>query len=64
MTQTIIKEEYIGQMKMYFPQLKRWRKALNVTNDEAMKVNPALAGVKELIAQMAASIAIFILVAL
>ena len=21
----ITKEEYIGQMKMYFPQLKRWR---------------------------------------
>ena len=40
MTQTIIKEEYIGQMKTYFPKLKRWRKALNVTNDEAMKVNP------------------------
>ena len=43
---------------MYFPQLKRWRKALNVTNDEAMKVNPALAGVKELIAQMADSLPI------
>ena len=24
--QTTTKEEYIGQMKMYFPQLKRWRK--------------------------------------
>ena len=23
----ITKEEYIGQMKMYFPGLKRWRKA-------------------------------------
>ena len=22
----ITKEEYIGQMKMYFPNLKRWRK--------------------------------------
>jgi len=54
----ITKEEYIGQMKMYFPQLKRWRKALNVTNDEAMKVNSALAGVKELIAQMADSLPI------
>jgi general stress protein 26 len=73
----ITKEEYIGMMKTYFPQLKRWRKTLNVSNDEAMnakaaikreeselvsipeceqarpKVNPALAGVKELIAQMA-----------
>ena len=45
-------------MKTYFPNLKRWRKALNVTNDEAMKVNPALAGVKELIAQMADSLPI------
>ena len=33
-------EEYIGQMKMYFPQLKRWRKALTVSDDEAMKANP------------------------
>ena len=54
----ITKEEYIGQMKMYFPQLKRWRKALSVSDDEAMKVNPALAGVKELIAQMADSLPI------
>ena len=23
--QPITKEEYIGQMKMYFPRLKRWR---------------------------------------
>ena len=49
----ITKEEYIGQMKTYFPQLKRWRKTLDVSNDEVMHVNPALAGVKELIAQMA-----------
>ena len=52
----ITKEEYIGQMKMYFPQLKRWRKALTINDDEAMKVNPALVGVKELIAQMADSL--------
>jgi general stress protein 26 len=73
----ITKEEYIGMMKTYFPQLKRWRQTLVVNNDEAMnakaaikreeselvsipeceqarpKVNPALAGIKELIAQMA-----------
>ena len=49
----ISKEEYIGQMKTYFPQLKRWRQTLNVSNDEVMTVNPALAGVKELIARMA-----------
>ena len=73
----ITKEEYIGMMKTYFPQLKRWRQTLDVNNDEAMnakaaikreeselvsipeceqarpKVNPALAGIKELIAQMA-----------
>ena len=73
----ITKEEYIGMMKTYFPQLKRWRQTLDVNNDEAMnvkaaikreeselvsnpeceqarpKINPALAGVKELIAQMA-----------
>ena len=70
----ITKEEYIGMMKSYFPQLKRWRQTLYVNNDEAMnakaaikreeselvsipeceqarpKVNPALAGIKELIA--------------
>ena len=49
----ITKEEYIGMMKTYFPQLKRWRQTLDVSNDEVMNVNPALAGVKELIAQMA-----------
>ena len=37
-------------MKMYFPHLKRWRKAITITADVE---NPALAGVKELIAQMA-----------
>ncbi len=26
LTQPITKDEYIGQMKMYFPKLKRWRK--------------------------------------
>ena len=49
----ITKEEYIGQMKTYFPQLKRWRQTLNVSNDEVMNLNPALVGIKELIAQMA-----------
>lgn len=52
----ITKEEYIGQMKMYFPQLKRWRKELTITG--ATLENPALAGVKELIAQMADSLPI------
>ncbi len=57
----ITKEEYIGQMKMYFPHLKRWqmyfphlkrwRKELTLT--DSMPENPALAGVKELIGQMA-----------
>ena len=51
--QPITKEEYIGQMKMYFPHLKRWRKSLTINNDEAMPENPALAGVKELISTMA-----------
>ena len=37
--QPITKEEYIGQMKMYFPQLKRWCKTLTVNDDEAIK-NP------------------------
>ena len=41
----ITKEEYIGMMKTYFPQLKRWRKTLNVSSDEVMTVNPALAGI-------------------
>ena len=48
----ITKEEYIGMMKSYFPQLKRWRKELMIA-DAAPVENPALAGVKELIAQMA-----------
>jgi general stress protein 26 len=47
----ITKEEYIGQMKMYFPHLKRWRRELTVGED--MPENPALKGVKELIARMA-----------
>ena len=74
--QPITKEEYIGQMKMYFPHLKRWRKELMINNvapvekaaikreeselvsipkcEQARpKVNPALAGVKDLIATMA-----------
>ena len=48
----ITREEYIGMMKSYFPQLKRWRQTLDVSNDEVTNVNPALAGIKELIAQM------------
>jgi general stress protein 26 len=51
LAQPMTKEEYIGQMKMYFPHLKRWRKELLV-NDE-MPENPALKGVKDLIAKMA-----------
>ena len=50
--QPITKEEYIGQMKMYFPHLKRWRKELKIIA-EGTPENPALKGVKELIAQMA-----------
>ena len=50
--QPITKEEYIGQMKMYFPHLKRWRKELTINNVAPVE-NPALAGVKELIAMMA-----------
>ena len=45
------REEYIGQMKMYFPHLKRWRKEMTI--NEATPKNPALAGVKDLIAKMA-----------
>ena len=47
------KEEAIGQMKMYFPHLKRWRKALTIADNDEMPENPALAPVKSLIAQMA-----------
>ena len=50
--QPITKEEYIGHMKMYFPHLKRWRKELKIIA-EGTPENPALKGVKELIAQMA-----------
>ncbi len=51
--QPITKEEYIGQMKVYFPKLKRWRKAMMVGGDDEKPENPALAAVKPLIAQMA-----------
>ena len=37
----ITKEEYIGQMKMYFPHLKRWRKELVISGDTPE--NPAIA---------------------
>ena len=47
----ITKEEYIGQMKMYFPQLKRWRQKLTITNENIE--NPALIGIKDFIAKMA-----------
>ena len=47
----ISREEYIGQMKMYFPHLKRWRKELTIS--ENLPENPALMGVKDLIAMMA-----------
>ena len=30
--QPITREEYIGQMKMYFPHLKRWRKEININS--------------------------------
>ena len=45
------KGQYIGQMKMYFPHLKRWRKELKVS--DGAPENPALVGVKELIGKMA-----------
>jgi len=47
----ITREEYIGQMKTYFPHLKRWRSEITLT--DSMPANPALIGIKELIAQMA-----------
>ncbi len=49
--QPITKEEYIGQMKMYFPHLKRWHNELKITDTQPE--NPALIGVKDLIAKMA-----------
>ena len=49
----ITKEEYIGQMKMFFPHLKRWRQAITITGDDAKPMHPDLALVKSLIAQMA-----------
>ena len=52
--QPITKEEYVGQMKMYFPHLKRWRKELTIGKETPE--NPALKGVKGLIAKMADSL--------
>lgn len=48
----ITREEYIGQMKMYFPTLKRWRTGITIRDGDAPE-NPALFGVKEMIAKMA-----------
>ena len=48
----ITREEYIGQMKMYFPRLKRWKKTL-IGSGDSSSVNPALAQVEEMIAQLA-----------
>ena len=49
----LTREEAIGQMKMYFPHLKRWRKSLTIADNDEIPENPALAPVKSLIAQMA-----------
>ena len=49
----LTREEAIGQMKMFFPHLKRWRKTLTIADNDEMPENPALAPVKSLIAQMA-----------
>ena len=51
MPHQISKEEYIGQMKMFFPHLKRWRK--NITITDSAPENPALMGIKDIIAKMA-----------
>ncbi len=51
LAQPITKEEYIGQMKMYFPHLKRWRKEITITDN--LPENPSLVGVKEFVAKMA-----------
>ena len=49
----LTREEAIGQMKMYFPHLKRWRKSLTISDNDEIPENPTLAPVKSLIAQMA-----------
>ena len=47
-------EEAIGQMKMFFPHLKRWRKEITITSHEFQDVMYAgLAPVKQLIVDMA-----------
>ena len=50
----LTREEAIGQMKMFFPHLKRWRKELSVGGDELRDtMNAGLAPVRELIVEMA-----------
>ena len=50
----VTREEAIGQMKMYFPHLKRWRKELTISSDGLQEMMPAgLAPVKQLIMEMA-----------
>jgi general stress protein 26 len=51
LAQPITKEEYIGQMKMYFPHLKRWHKEITIS--DKMPENPALMGIKESVEKMA-----------
>jgi len=53
--QSLTREEYIGLMKSYFPKLKRWKKEITLSEDDEA-LNPALAGVKDLIASMADSL--------
>ena len=55
------REEYIGQMKMYFPRLKRWRKSLTISDDVSVAANPALASVEKMIATMADTLPVTII---
>ena len=51
----ITKEEYIGMMKTYFPQLKRWRKTLDVSSDDVMNVSPPPTAVSTVISILVVS---------
>ena len=47
------KEEAIGRMKTFFPQLKRWRQSITIPANAEKTPNPSLANVKALIEKMA-----------
>lgn len=52
--QTVTREEAIGQMKAYFPRLKRWRQSITIPEDGAESpADASLISVKALVEELA-----------